>query len=328
MAPDRIRLLFCNLLNLSAWLHLAKIQPRQVLAIFISLAMTTSLTTSSYAQQSAPSAPPVNSAENGPATDVGHADTVTVPAGTRFTLVLTNALQTRYLRRGDDIYAQITSPVTSGNSVVVPPGTFVQGKLDKIERHGGRGVLHLQSLTITFPDGYVAPVAGPVDLVSDDGYAMKDPGQGRMAAVIVGPMAGAGLGALIGHAAASGNSSTLTSTLPPGCTGPPPGCLSTSMSVPGSKAKGTVIGAAVGSAIGLVASFALIASSHNFYLEVGAPVEMVLRQPLTMDRNQDADSVEQYYEDPVPTQPIAPLPLPQPLPTPDIVIPGVPPSAD
>jgi hypothetical protein len=50
---------------------------------------------------------------------------ITIPAGTHLALVLTQPVQTRYVRRGDDIYAQVTSPVDAENQVVIPPGTFV-----------------------------------------------------------------------------------------------------------------------------------------------------------------------------------------------------------
>src|ERR1700719_130762 len=104
---------------------------------------------------------------------------ITIPAGTHLALVLTQPVQTRYIRRGDDIYAQVTSPVDAGNQVVIPPGTFVQGMVDKIERRGGRGELRLQSMSITFPDGYVTPITGPIVLETTDGYATKDPGSKR-----------------------------------------------------------------------------------------------------------------------------------------------------
>jgi hypothetical protein len=66
---------------------------------------------------------------------------ITIPAGTHLALVLTQPVQTRYIRRGDDIYAQVTSPVDAENEVVIPRGTFVQGMVDKIERRGGHGEL-------------------------------------------------------------------------------------------------------------------------------------------------------------------------------------------
>lgn len=238
-------------------------------------------------------------------TQAAPTSTVTIPAGTRVALVLTYPIQSRSIHRGDDVYAQITSPVNSGNEVAIPPGTFVQGKVDKLEQRGGRGELHLQSMSITFPNGYVAPISGPVTMESYEGYALKDPGKGRSVAAFALPMAGAGLGALIGHSVASSQNGTITSSLPPGCTGPPPGCLSSSLSVPPNKGESTVIGAAVGGAIGVVASVVMLTGSHHFFLDVGAPVEMVLRQPVSLQQDQVAEAIRQSEEHPVPPQPIA-----------------------
>lgn len=265
--------------------------------------------------------------------------TVTIPAGTRVALVLTQPIQTRLIHRGDDIYAQINSPVNSGNEVAIPVGTFVQGTVDKIESRGGRGEIRLQSMSITFPDGYVAPIAGPALLVTDEGYALRDPGPGRSTAAFVMPFAGAGIGALIGHSVNS-SPTTVTSTLPPGCTGPPPGCLTSSVTGPSNAGRNTVIGAGVGAAVGGVAMLVTLASSHHFYMDVGTPVEMTLQQPVTLQQNEVANAVRQSEQHPVAEQPVAPRPLSPPPPdsstdhrtcwtpgtpgTPPTVIPGPP----
>jgi len=233
--------------------------------------------------------------------------TVTIPAGTRLALVLTQPIESRYIRRGDDIYAQVNAPVSSGNQVVIPPGTFVQGTVDRLERNHGRGEVRLQSLSITFPDGYVAPISGPITLETEEGYAIKDPGPGRTGAAVALPAGGAGLGALIGHSV-GGSSSTITNTLPPGCTGPPPGCLSSSLTVPGNAGRNTVIGAGVGGAIGGIASLILLFSSHHFFLEAGAPVEMRLEQSVSLRQDEVTKAVQQSAEHPVPA---APLPYSQ-----------------
>jgi hypothetical protein len=259
---------------------------------------------------------------------------VTIPAGTQLALVLTHPLQSRHIHRGDDIYAQITAPVNSGNQVVIPPGTFVDGRVDKLDIKSGRAELRLQSMAMTLPNGYVAPVAGPMTLVSDEGYALKDPGHGRAALAFVAPMAGVGVGALIGHAAAGSSTQTLTSSDPPGCTGPPPGCLTASVTGPASPGKDTVIGAAIGGGIGFIATIAMFASSHNFYLDVGSPVEMTLQHPITLQEDQIAAAGQPL---PQSVQPVAPRPLPPPPPpnngicftpgtpgTPSTTIPGPP----
>ena len=236
------------------------------------------------------------------------ATTITVPAGARIALVLMHPIQSRYVHRGDDIYAQTTSPVVAGNEVVIPPGTFVQGKVDKLSREGGRAELYLQSMSVTYPDGYVAPIAGPMTLQSGDGYAIKDPGKGRMVGGFALPAAGVGLGALIGHSMASSQGTTITSTLPPGCSGPPPGCLSSSVTGPPETGKDTVIGAAVGGAIGAVASIALLFNTHNFFLDVGSPVEVVLQKPFSLEQDQVADAIRNAEQHPIAAQPIAPRP--------------------
>jgi len=232
--------------------------------------------------------------------------TVTIPAGTSIALVLTHPIQSRHIHRGDDIYAQIVSAVTVGNEVVVPPNTLVQGKVEKLGRNGSRGELYLQSMSLMFPDGYVASLNGPVRLESNEGYALKDPGNGRVAAFLALPMAGAGVGALTGHAAASSQGTTITSTLPQGCTGPPPGCLTSSVTGPPDKGKDTIIGAAVGGGVGFLASLVVLGTSHHFFLDIGAPVEMVLPRPLTLKEDEVAAAIEEIERTPAPEPPPAP----------------------
>jgi len=296
----------CSLPNLQSFSPFSTVFTRVLAATFLMAVACVAQDQATTASESSPQTSQTAAVNN---------VSVTIPPGTRFALVLTQPVQTRYLHRGDDVYAQITSPVNSGNQVVIPPGTFVQGKLDKIERRGGIGELHLETMSITFPDGYVAQISGPAILQSNEGYALKDPGPGRGAAAIALPLGGIGLGALIGHSVGS-SQSVMTTTLPPGCTGPPPGCLSSSMNVPGSKFKDTAIGASVGGVIGMFASIAMLVSSHHFFLAVGTPVEMTLQQPITLQQNEVTAAVQQAAQHPAPEQPIAPLPLPQPPPPP------------
>jgi hypothetical protein len=265
--------------------------------------------------------------------------TVTIPAGTSIALVLTHPIESRYIHHGDDIYAQVTSPVTSANQMVIPPGTFVQGTVDKLGRQGDRGELRLQSMSITFPDGYVAPISGPVTIETNQGYAVKDPGNRRMATAVVLPLAGAGVGALIGHSVGQADSSTNT-PFPPGCVGPPPFCTTVSTPTFGTKTKDAIIGAGIGSAVGAVASVTLLFSSHHFFIDAGAPVEITLQQPVSLDRKEVDAAVQRSADHPVAAQPVMPRPQPPPVPnvpmssdtcwtpgtpgTPPTVIPGAP----
>ena len=130
-------------------------------------------------------------------------------------------------------------------------------------------------MSITFPDGYVTPIAGPIVLETTDGYVIKDPGSKRSSGAIILPLAGVGLGALIGHSVGT-SQGTLTSSIPAGCNPAQFGCLTSSMPIPGSKGKDTAIGAAIGGAAGMIASITLLVGGHHFYLDAGAPVQMTL----------------------------------------------------
>jgi len=274
------------------------------------------------------------SGSQNPATQSEIKPTITIPAGTRISLVLTQPVQSRYVRRGDDVFAQVLSPVGVTNHVVIPAGTFVQGAIDRLGRRNTQGELRLQSLSITFPDGYVTPISGPITLHSDQGYALKDPGSRRMVGALAIPAAGAGLGALIGHSVGQPDSS-VTNPFPPGCTGPPPFCTTTTTPVFGTKGKDTAIGAGVGAAAGMLASVTLLFGSHHFYLVAGAPIQMTLQQPVTLQKDEVAKAVRDSAQHPVPVQPIAPLPVyvpypdmgvppPTAPPTPPTIIPGTP----
>lgn len=257
--------------------------------------------------------PPNPGSQANPAQAEVQLNTIILPAGTQLPLVLTHPIQSRVLHRGDDIYAQVTAPVNSGNQVVIPPGTFVQGTLDRLDHRGGRGELHLRSMAITFPDGYVAPIPGPITLETNEGYAIQDPGSRRFASAFILPAAGAGLGALIGHSVGT-PSSTTTTNFPPGCVGVPPFCTTTTMPVFGTKGRDTIIGAGIGGAAGAFASMALLFGSHNFFIDVGAPVELTLQQPVSLQQSEVSKAVKQSAEHPAAEQPTAPRPVPPPPP--------------
>jgi len=276
---------------------------------YCSIVVIALISSFAFTQDQPQAAPPPDSAQ---VQVESQPSTITIPSGTRLAMVLTQPVQTRYIHRGDDIYAQITSPVDAENRVVIPPGTFVQGTVEKIMRNGGRGELRLQSMSITFPDGYVTPIAGPIVMETDQGYAIKDPGSKRAASIVVLPLAGVGLGALIGHSVGAADSS-VTSNFPPGCSPPQFGCTTISTPVMGSKGKDAAIGAAVGSAAGMIGSLFLLVSSHHFYLDAGAPVQMTLQQPVTLKQDEVAKAVRQSQQSAVVVQPVAPRPMPYPV---------------
>ena len=246
--------------------------------------------------------------------------TVTIPAGTSFALLLTNPVASKTMHRGDLIYAQTTAPVTVGDQVLIPAGTFVQGKVEKLARNGNRAEMLMKSASLVFADGYVAGIAGPLNVESDEGTAWRDPSSGARAGALIAPMAGAGLGALIGSEAHTTQSSTLGGT-----------------TLTSSTPKGLAIGSLAGLGAGLAVSLTLLLHSRHFFVDVGSPMEMTLPQPLTLSDNQVADALRWAQEHPVAAPMAAPRPVPYPpydrgicyTPgspgTPPTIIPGTPP---
>jgi hypothetical protein len=219
--------------------------------------------------------------------------TVTIPAGTPFALVLTNPLSSKSVHRGDQIHAQTTNPIAIADQVVIPAGTFVQGTVDKLSRNGSRGEVMLQSAKFIFSDGYVANIAGPINVESDEGTAWLNPGNGTKAAMFGAPLAGLGLGALIGSAAHTTQSSTLGGT-----------------TITSSTPKGLAIGSMVGLAVGGAVALTVFLHSHQFFVDVGSPMEMTLQQPVTLSQNRVADAVREAQENPVPPPVASPRPVP------------------
>ncbi len=278
------------------------------------------LTFTCFAQDQATSpVPPADSA----GVAQPQAEFITIPASTRLALVLTNPVSTNTMHRGDVVYAQTTAPVIVGDRTVIPAGIFVQGKLEKLSRNGSRAEMQMSSAAVVFPSGYIVDLVGPLNVESDEGTAWRNPSTAARTGAIIAPIAGGGLGALIGSAVHTTQSTTLGGT-------------TLTQSTP----KGLAIGSMVGLAVGGAVSFAILLNSRHFFVDVGSPMEMTLTQPLTLSGSRVADAVRQAQEHPVATPTAAPRPLPYPYydrgicftpgspGTPPTVIPGTPPIGD
>ena len=85
------------------------------------------------------------------------AATITVPAGTTVSLAITHAILTKTAKPGDDVYAETVFPVAVNNQMAIPPGTYVQGQIDRLTRPGifsphAQFQIHLTKLI--FANGY------------------------------------------------------------------------------------------------------------------------------------------------------------------------------
>lgn len=89
--------------------------------------------------------------------------TLAIPAGATMQVALIRPVWASTASPGASIYAQTTFPVTVGGKIAVPPGTFVEGRLEKVTRpahRSNRGELQILFTHIIFANGYVAALPG------------------------------------------------------------------------------------------------------------------------------------------------------------------------
>ena len=234
--------------------------PWPILAIFV-------LVTPSGAQQPEPLPPNRQGAPHSPAQNPPGEFPITLPGGTQLALVLTHPIDSKVTHRGDSVFAQITDPVLVDNQVVIPAGTFVQAKVERLTRQGNRAELWMQSASLAFSDGYVVNLTGPLEIKGGDGTAWSNPSTGAKTGAALATFLGAGLGTAVGAAVHTTQTSSLGG-----------------MTITSSTPKGMAIGSITGLAAGAVVSVALLVRSHQFYIEQGTPLEMVLPHPVTLAR--------------------------------------------
>jgi hypothetical protein len=258
-------------------LTLARNQAKRIVAALTALLFTLTCLAQDQAQPGA-GAPP---------------SMVTIPSGTRLALVLTDPISSKAVHRGDEINAQTTAPIAVGDQVIIPAGAFVKGIIDTLKRDGTRGEMKLQSASVIFPDGYIAKFPGPLDMESNEGTAWLNPGNGTRAGTVIAPLAGLGIGAAIGAAAHTTTSNTLGGT-----------------TLTSSSPKGIAIGSLVGLSAGVIVALVLFTHSHQFFVDVGSPMQMTLPQPVTLSQSQVAAAVRDAQAHPAQVPVAAPRPLP------------------
>jgi type IV secretion system protein VirB10 len=188
-------------------------------------------------------------------------ETITLPAGTKVPLILKQGITTKNAHVGDPVYAQTSFPITLNDRVVIPPGTYVQGEVRRVQRPGkvkGRAELQMNFTSMIFPNGYTLLLPGAVQGTPGDtgtsgvkdkeGTIEGDSSKGKDVGTIVGTaIPGAGIGAIA------------------------------------DESKGAAIGAASGGALGLAT--VLLTRGPEINLGIGSSVEMVLERSLTIEQN-------------------------------------------
>src|SRR5713226_6035402 len=156
---------------------------------------------------------PVAPAPKPAAPQASSGDRITVPSGTRVGVVLQNGISTRNAKPGDSVYLQTSFPITQGNRIVIPVGSYLRGALLESKRPGkvkGRGEFRLRLDTLILPNGYTVSLNAAPRSADSGGKETMDPegkvtgpgGKGKDAGTIAKTTAtGAGIGAAAGLAA-------------------------------------------------------------------------------------------------------------------------------
>ena len=115
------------------------------------------------AQEPAPNPPqsPSQLQEQAPAV-AAQKQAIMIPVGTRVPLTLSNPIRTKQARPGDAVRAVTAFPVVLGTQLVIPAGTFLEGKLDKVIKRGrsDRPNLQIHFTRIVFANGYAVVLEG------------------------------------------------------------------------------------------------------------------------------------------------------------------------
>jgi type IV secretory pathway VirB10-like protein len=195
-----------------------------------------------------------------PDTASAAAKSLTIPAGTKVPLALKQALSTKNARDGDPVYAQTTFPVVLNDRIVIPAGTYVQGKISNVKRPGrlkGRAEVLMHFTTLIYPSGYTVILPGALENVpgaektsmkGEEGTIRQDSQTGQKVGTVAST---AGTGAVIGGLSRGG--------------------------------KGAAVGAGVGGAVGT--AIALLTRGNDVKLDAGTTLEMVIQREVPLDAN-------------------------------------------
>ncbi|HEX6803214.1 MAG TPA: hypothetical protein VF133_05990 [Terriglobales bacterium] len=196
----------------------------------------------------------------------------TIPAGTQVPIRLENAISTKTSRPGEAVYARTTFPVVVNDKIIIPPGTYVQGKIADIKPAGrlkGRAEVLLHFTTLIYPSGYTVMLPGSIEnapgvdkarVKDKEGAIQADSNKGKTAATIAQP---AGEGALVGALARGG--------------------------------EGALIGAGIGGAIGT--TIAALSHGNEVTFHPGTTLEVVIQRDVQVDASRIHSSSRSFDED-------------------------------
>jgi hypothetical protein len=221
-------------------------------------------TAASSTQPSATQAAAATSASSSATTAVAarpsSSATLIIRSGTKVPLALKQAISTRNAKEGDPVYCETTFPFVVDDRIVIPAGTYVQGKINRVQRPGrikGRAELLMHFTSMIYPSGYTVMLPGSLDNIpgadktsmkGSEGTVRQDSDKGKDIGTVAST---ASTGAVIGGLSAGG--------------------------------KGAGLGAAAGGLAGL--AIAMISRGSDVKLEPGTSIEMIIQREVTVDAN-------------------------------------------
>src|SRR5208282_3037598 len=139
---------------------------------------------------------------------------LTIPAGTTIPLSLKQAISTKTAKDGNPVYAETAFPYVVNDRVVIPAGTYIQGKIERVQRGGhvkGRAEVLIHFTSMIYPNGYTVMLGGSIEnapgaettsMKDSEGTIRQDSDAGKKAETAAGTATtGAGIGAGVGGAA-------------------------------------------------------------------------------------------------------------------------------
>jgi type IV secretion system protein VirB10 len=113
-----------------------------------------------------------------PTAEVPDPNAAVIPAGTKIPLLLKQAISTKNAKEGDAVYAETAFPFVANDRVLVPAGTYIQGKIMHTERAGRskkRAEILIHFTSMIYPSGYTVMLPGSVENTPGaDSNGMKD----------------------------------------------------------------------------------------------------------------------------------------------------------
>jgi len=198
-----------------------------------------------------------------PAAAASDPNALSIPAGTKIPLLLKQAISTKNAREGDAVYAETAFPFVVNQRVIVPAGTYIQGKVSHVERAGhghGRAEILIHFTSMIYPSGYTLMLPGSVEntpgaennsVQDQEGAIQQDSETGKK----VEDAAKNGVYGTMGGATAGGLAT---------------GGLN-----------GARVGAGVGAAAGI--GWALLKRGADVRLDVGTSIEMEIQREVPVD---------------------------------------------